>query len=312
MKHVPVLREDVQKYLDLKKGDTVIDATLGLGGHAKDILKAIGKEGKLIAFEQDDRNLSLAKENLKDSEQNVVYIYDNFRCLKDRITGEKISRVDKIFFDLGLSSPHVDEPERGFSFLKDGPLDMRFDSRNTLTAEIVVNTYPERELQQIFSEYGEERMSKKIAWKIAERRKVQKFSSTIGLASFIESLVPRKYLKKNTHPATNVFQALRIEVNDELNALKEALKGAMEVLSVGGRIVIISYHSLEDRIVKKYFQSLLKPEPKTEEEKLYSLHAEPIVKALTKKPVIPSEKEIAENPRSRSAKLRSYEKIKNL
>jgi len=320
MEHVSVLKNDVQKYLGLKDGDVVIDATLGLGGHSLDILQRIGENGKLIAFERDERNLDEAKKRLKDYGKQIIYIHDSFRYLKSRITGceasgsepnSYIKQVDAILFDLGLSSPHVDDAQRGFSFLKEGPLDMRFDPRSDLTAEKVINTYKEEDLVKIFFEYGEERMARKAAGKICERRDDKKFSSTTEFAEFLEGILPgrRSGRLSKTHPATKIFQALRVEVNDELNALKEALQQSMEVLKVGGRIVVISYHSLEDRIVKQFFKKLEKP-PATQEQVLYQVHGDPIVKKLTKKPVIPTDKEIEENPRSRSAKLRAYEKLK--
>lgn len=324
MEHVPVLRNDVQKYLALKGGEKVIDMTLGLGGHALDILKKIGKKGTLIAFEQDERNLMEAQKRLEEYKSQIVYFNNNFRYLKSRITarheaspkGERsvlLSPVDAILFDLGLSSPHVDDPERGFSFMKEGPLDMRFDQSGKLTAAIVVNTYPEERLADIFFNYGEERMSRKIARSIVTQRKIKPFETTKELADFIQQVMPVKHFKKGKmmHPATRIFQAIRIEVNDELNALKEALEQSMEVLKINGRIVVISYHSLEDRIVKQFFKKLEHPPVKSQEMAIYRNYDEPIVKILTKKPVIPTEEEIQENPRSRSAKLRAYEKILN-
>ncbi len=313
MEHLSVLKNDVQKYLNLRGGEVVVDATLGLGGHSKDILESIGESGRLIAFEQDERNLEEAKKRLESYKKQIDYIYDNFRHLKSRITGLEIKQIDAILFDLGLSSPHVDDASRGFSFSKEGPLDMRFDSQGELTAEKVVNTYSEEALTKIFFEYGEEKMSRKVAREICFRRSDKKFSTTTGFAEFLEAILPRKRSKRasKTHPATKIFQALRIEVNDELNALKEALEQSVEVLKVGGRVVVISYHSLEDRIVKKFFKGLEKP-PATKEQSIYQTFGDPIVKKLTKKPVIPTDQEIEENPRSRSAKLRVYEKLRNL
>lgn len=312
MEHLSVLKNDVQKYLNLRGGEVVVDATLGLGGHSKDILESIGESGRLIAFEQDERNLEEAKKRLESYKKQIDYIYDNFRHLKSRITGLEIKQIDAILFDLGLSSPHVDDASRGFSFSKEGPLDMRFDSQGELTAEKVVNTYSEEALTKIFFEYGEEKMSRKVAREICFRRSDKKFSTTTGFAEFLEAILPRKRSKRasKTHPATKIFQALRIEVNDELNALKEALEQSVEVLKVGGRVVVISYHSLEDRIVKKFFKGLEKP-PATKEQSIYQTFGDPIVKKLTKKPVIPTDQEIEENPRSRSAKLRVYEKLRN-
>lgn len=313
MEHIPALKEDVQKYLQLKKGEIVLDATLGLGGHSLDILEKIGNDGKLIAFEQDERNLNIAKRKLKSFENQIVYIHDNFRYLKTRITEAGFDSVDAVFFDLGLSSPHVDDADRGFSFSKDGPLDMRFDQRSPLTANVVINAYREEDLTRIFFEYGEERMARKIAKSICERRKNKIFESTVEFADFVEGLMPKTYLnrKLKTNPATKVFQAIRIEVNDEFNALKEALKQAVDVLKRGGLIVVISYHSLEDRIVKQFFNQLKNP-PVSPDQALYRIHGDPLVESLTKKPVIPTEKEIIGNPRSRSAKLRAYRKLKEI
>lgn len=305
-RHIPVLKVDVEKFLDLKGGEVVADLTLGLGGHAEIILNKIGKHGYLYAFEQDQRNLKEAQTVLRAYKDQITYIHDNFRYLKTRVTGN----VDAILLDIGLSSPHVDIAESGFSFMSDGPLDMRFDQRNQLTAADVVNTYSEKRLVEIFYEYGEERLAKKIARDICKRRVEKKFSSTKELGDFIEKSMPKKYSKSlKWHPATRIFQALRIEVNDELNALKEVLPQAISILKIGGRIVIISYHSLEDRIVKQFFKELEHPKA-VGEQAIYSNFGVPIVKALTKKPVIPSQKEIEENKRSRSAKLRAYEKLK--
>ncbi len=304
MEHVSVLKKDVQKYMALQEGEKVLDATLGLGGHSLDILGKIGKDGSLYVFEQDERNLEEAKKRLKDFDSQITYFHDNFRYLKNRITGS-----DAILFDLGLSSPHIDDASRGFSFQNEGPLDMRFDPRGKLTAAIVLNTYSEDELANIFFKYGEERMGKKVARKICEERKVNEFKTTVQLREFLETFMFQKRGKK-AHPATKIFQALRIEVNEELKVLEEALEQASEILELGGRIVIFSYHSLEDRIVKQFFKKLMQPPVKDANEALYRNYGDPIFEALTKKPVIPTEEEIDLNPRSRSAKLRAYRKIK--
>ncbi len=303
MEHIPVLQSVVEKYLDLKEGNQVVDATLGLGGHSLDIIKRIGSKGKLYAFEWDKRNLKEAQERLREYENQITYFNENFRYLKNRITEKGVSKVDAIFFDLGLSSPHVDDPERGFSFMKDGPLDMRFDQRLPKTASDILSTYSEEELMDIFFRYGEERASKKIAKAICDYRKTDNFNTTLQLAEFLEGILRSYRMKK--HPATKIFQALRIEVNDEINSLTDALQQAMELLDVGGRIVVISYHSLEDRAVKHFFKSLLNP-PVSPEQQVFRVHGEPIVQSLTRKPVVPSSEEIKENPRSRSAKLRAY------
>ncbi|MFA6917415.1 MAG: 16S rRNA (cytosine(1402)-N(4))-methyltransferase RsmH [Candidatus Gracilibacteria bacterium] len=313
MEHIPVLKEEVREYLGIKKGETVVDATLGLGGHALEMADSIGKKGKLIVFEQDERNLEEARKRLKKYDKKILYIHDNFRYLKTRITELGIKEFDAILFDLGLSSPHVDEAGRGFSFMKDGPLDMRFDPRQKLTAEEIINTYKEPELAKVIYEYGEENLSRMIARKICEKRKQAPFKTTTELAEFMHSIMPFKgKAYKKVHPATKVFQALRIEVNDELNALKEALQQASEMLVVGGRIVVISYHSLEDRIVKHFFKNLENPEITDLHESLYRTHGDPIFESKPKKPVIPKEEEVAINPRSRSGKLRAYRKIRKI
>lgn len=309
MEHLPVLAREVQDYLGLKSGEVIADLTLGLGGHARDSLQALGEKGRLIGFDQDERNLVEAKRRLERF-KNVTFVHENFCHLKSRLTGLGIDSLDAVLLDLGLSSPHVDEAERGFSFMKEGPLDMRFDLRAKLTAADVVNAYAENDLSRIFWLYGEEKMAKKFARMIVERRKSEKFLTTKDLADFIESLVPRKFRGKG-HPAVQVFQALRIEVNDELTVLDEVLRQVVEMLEVGGRVVIISYHSLEDRIVKQFFKDLERPAAQGDEA-VYSNFGEAIFESLTKKPVGPSNEELALNPRSRSAKLRAYKKIKNL
>ena len=312
MQHISVLKDEVEEYLALEEGQVIVDGTLGLGGHSLLILNKIGTNGHLIVFEQDSRNLQEAQKRLKQYEGQITYFHDNFCTLKSRITGSDYDSVDAVFLDLGLSSPHVDEAERGFSFMQEGPLDMRFDQRKSLTAAEIVNEWEEEDLARIFRDYGEERMAKKVARLICGRRKEQEFRTTTDLADFLENVLPKKRSKRasTAHPATKVFQALRIAVNEELEVLQDVLEQAMEVVKVGGRIVILTYHSLEDRIVKHFFKELERPKA-VGEEAIYSNYGEPIVQNLTKKPVIPSEEELSLNPRSRSAKLRAYKKLKN-
>jgi len=307
MNHESVLAKEVQNCLNLRKGDAVVDATLGLGGHSLEILEAIGKKGHLYAFELDEENLKEAKKRLAAYTSRITYINDNFRYLKTRVIGKKI---DAVLFDLGLSSPHVDDPKRGFSFLKEGPLDMRFGPEGKITAEEVVNNYPEKQLAEIFWKYGEERFSRQIAKRIADQRKILRITTTTELAEIVKRSYPLKLIHKmQHHPATKVFQALRIEINDELNALQEALKQSYEILEVGGRLAVISYHSLEDRIVKQFLRELEKPTAQGQEA-IYSVSGEPLIQILTKKPITPSQEELEKNPRSRSAKLRAAIKIK--
>jgi 16S rRNA (cytosine1402-N4)-methyltransferase len=306
LQHTPVLLNESLDLLNLRQGMKVVDCTLGLGGHSEEILKRIGPKGKLMAFDQDEENLKRAKERLHKHLKQITLVNDNFEHLKLQITNYKFPAPDAILFDLGLSSPHVDDPERGFSFHKDGPLDMRFDRSQHLTAERVINTYSEEKLANIIFEYGEERRSRWIAKKIVHRRKEKHFTTTLDLSDFLVSILG---WKEKNHPATRVFQALRIFVNRELETLETALHQAIDVLKPKGRIAVISYHSLEDRIVKNVFryytQECICPKflPVCQcnfKKKLY---------LLTKKPIIPSDSEVQSNPRARSAKLRGAERI---
>jgi len=311
MEHISVLKEEVCDYLDLKKGDVVVDATIGLGGHAALMLKKIGKSGFLIGFDQDEKNLAEANENLK-GHNGVILYNDNFRYLKNRVQESPHKEVDAVLFDLGLSSPHVDNPERGFSFLREGPLDMRFSPSQKLTAYEIVNTFPEEKIAEIIWEYGEERASRRIARAICQDRKTKRFETTTELADLLKRLIPdkSKHGKRGQHhPATRIFQALRIAVNDELSVLEEGLQGSMDVLKKGGRMVVISYHSLEDRIVKHFFKDLARSCVCPPEVLVCQCRGEPVVEILTKKPVSPTDEEISENPRARSAKLRAIKKL---
>jgi 16S rRNA (cytosine1402-N4)-methyltransferase len=291
--HEPVLSEEIFDLLELKGKRNVIDATLGLGGHAQLLLEKLPKNGTLIGFDADHEHLKVAKKNLKKYKENVVFVHNNFAEMEAEVKKTRIRAVDAILFDLGIASPHVDMGERGFSFLREGPLDMRFNRNTGRTAADVLNDYSEKRLVEIFLEYGEERNAKRIAREIVKRRSWRKFKSTKQLADFVEKTVGR-YGK--IHPATRIFQALRIEVNNELEVLPEGLRQAVSLLKKGGRIAVISYHSLEDRIVKNYFRELARLD-------------NPILTLITKKPVTPSEQEIERNPRSRSAKLRVAEKL---
>ncbi len=303
--HIPVLKKEALHYLDLRSGAWVVDATLGLGGHAEEILEVIGPDGRLIAIDQDAENLQKAKNRLERF-PNVTYLHLNFENI-----GEALQEYDKkihgVLFDLGLSSPHVDDPERGFSFMNDGPLDMRFDTRQNLNASDIVNTWPVEPLTNIFRLYGEEKNAWRIANEIVRERKNAPITRTTQLASLIERCSRRGPGK---HPATRVFQALRIAVNGEIEALEKALPAVLSLLSKGGRIVAISYHSLEDRVVKNFFKA-------ESNDCVCDKVKEPVcicgkvqtLKIITKKPITPSSVEAEANPRARSAKLRAAEKI---
>lgn len=304
--HEPVLAEAVEKFARLNKGDTVVDCTLGLGGHSEIFLRQIGKNGTLIAFEQDSENLKSAKARLKKYKDQITFIHTNFVHLQKEIRNRNVSGIKLVFFDLGLSSPQVDDPKRGFSFLNDGPLDMRFDKKNPLTAEKVINKYSEKRLEKIFREYGEERYSKRFARIIKENLPIK---STVELADLIKEKAPkapgrRGKQRKLTHPATKIFQALRIEVNDELEVLKSALRQALDILEEGGMLMVISYHSLEDRIVKRFMKHAAKECICPHEIPVCLCNHKPELVIETKKPIVPDEKEIEANRRARSAKLR--------
>ncbi|MFA5945298.1 MAG: 16S rRNA (cytosine(1402)-N(4))-methyltransferase RsmH [Patescibacteria group bacterium] len=276
--HIPVLAKEVLEGLALKPGETVIDGTLGGGGHATLMLRATAPDGRLIGFDRDERNLKIACEGMKGSSDRVVYVHDSFANMRAHA-----EQADAVLLDLGFSSMHVDDPERGFSFMKEGPLDMRYDTSAGETAADIVNSASREDIAEMLRVYGEEPFARQIAKAITDRRKDEKFKTTLDLAQTIEAVIPRR---GKTHPATRTFQALRIAVNDELGELKKGLEAAESILSPGGRIAVITFHSLEDRMVKNYFKESSR------------------LTATTKKPIIPSDEEANENPRSRSAKLR--------
>lgn len=291
--HDSVLLSEVCENLELAKKRNVVDATLGLGGHARAILGELKKNGKIIGFDADASHIKLAKKKLRSFKDRVVYINSNFCNLTEELKKARIRSIDAFVFDLGIALPHIENPERGFSFMNEGELDMRFDSAQQLTAAEVVNKYSEKELARIFKEFGEDKNARKIALAIRKTRKTKPFKTTTQLAKFIEDLVGRS---GRIHPATRIFQALRIEVNKELDVLVDALNQAFSLLNKDGRIAVISYHSLEDRIVKNMFRDLARCE-------------KPQLRIITKKPIVPTSEEISLNPRSRSAKLRVAEKI---
>ncbi|MFT7184030.1 MAG: 16S rRNA (cytosine1402-N4)-methyltransferase [Oceanicoccus sp.] len=287
---------------------TVVDCNLGLGGHSSHILKAIGPTGMLYAFDLDERNITVARKRLSEIGDNFHIFHDSFASLTDRLRREGVPReINAVFFDLGLSSPHIDDPERGFSFLNDGPLDMRFDASSGPTAADLLQTTPEKELADIFYKYGEERASRKLAKAIVEDRKQHRFTRTLEFADYVERVLGRG--KPGKHRATTIFQALRIAVNEELSALELGLNQAVEYLAPHGRVVVLSYHSLEDRIVKHFFKDkstdLRDPNDPFGSRVLVSK----TLSLLTKKPIKATPKEVAKNKRARSGLLRAAEKI---
>lgn len=302
--HVPVLLQEAIHYLDLHDDGTYVDATLGGGGHSEAILRQLRK-GRLFAFDQDDYALERAKTRLKHYD-NVVFIRDNFRNLRARLQEQGVDSVDGILFDLGVSSFQFDIPERGFSYQFDAPLDMRMDPSGELDARQIVNEYPEARISEILFRYGEEPFARKIARKIVEARAKTPIATTFQLVDTVKSALPEKVLRQKGHPAKQTFQALRIAVNDELRALEAALQQAIQILKPAGRLVTITFHSLEDRICKTIFRDFAtinvpKGLPVLITEK-------PVLKLLTKHVVTPSEAEILANNRAHSAKLRAVEK----
>lgn len=297
--HIPVLLKEAIEALDLKKGETVLDCTINGGGHSFVMAESVGKRGTLIGLDEDKSALDRAKEHLAGSEAKIILEESNFRKLDQALVKLGIKEVDKILFDFGLSSDQLDNSGRGFSFKRDEPLLMTLSvvpKLGQLTAIEVVNSWSEEDLAGIIFEYGEERFSRRIAHGIVESRQKDVIRTTAELREIIERSVPASYRNGRIHPATRTFQGIRIAVNDELGAIKEGLVKAGEALSKGGRIATISFHSLEDRIVKQYFRDLVKGG---------------IFRAITKKPIVPSREEEIANPRARSAKLRVIEKITN-
>ncbi|MEK7105428.1 MAG: 16S rRNA (cytosine(1402)-N(4))-methyltransferase RsmH [Patescibacteria group bacterium] len=287
MNHIPVLANEVMHWLDPMPNQTFVDGTVGLGGHAKLILEKTGPNGKLIAFDRDANNLAQAKKNLAKFGERVTFIHDSYGTLKQQLYDLGVTQVDGILLDLGFSSVHIEDPTRGFSFQSEGPLDMRYDTRSGITAEEIVNTWSVGELGSIFRKYGEERHAHKIAERIVEARQIKRIQTTVELANIIG---------KRTgplHPATRVFQALRIAVNNELGELEQTLPQTLDTLAVGGRLAVISFHSLEDRPVKQFMKA----------------HQGKELAILTKRPLTATEEKIKINPRSRSAKLRVAERV---
>lgn len=308
MKHISVLLKESIDGLNLKEDSIVVDCTLGYGGHSSEILKRI-KKGHLYAFDQDEEAIAFASGRLSEVGNNFTIIHSNFSNLKEELAKRNIKKVDAILFDLGVSSPQLDEAERGFSYHQDARLDMRMDQNQALSAYDVVNTLEETELANIFFRYGEEKFARSIAKNIVKQRTEHPIETTLELAEIIKNSVPEK-VRKASHPARKVFQAIRIYVNHELEVLEIALQDALNILNVEGRISVITFHSLEDKIVKAKFKEVtevdpvLKGLPNVPKDKL------PDYELVNKKAIAPTEEELEENPRARSAKLRVIKRIK--
>ncbi|HTK81073.1 MAG TPA: 16S rRNA (cytosine(1402)-N(4))-methyltransferase RsmH [Bacteroidota bacterium] len=303
--HSPVLAQEVVTYLHAVPDGVYVDGTLGGGGHTEQILMTAAKS-RVIGFDQDVQALSVAKERLRQYGDRVTFIHDNFSNMKARLAQRNIKSVDGILLDLGVSSHQLNESTRGFSFQHDGRLDMRMNQQEKLDAVRVVNTYEPGRLTEIFRVYGEEKNAARIARRIGDERKKGPIETTRALAAIVESVTGKHFLQKSL---ARIFQAIRIEVNDELGRLDDGLRAGLDCLSAGGRFVVISYHSLEDRIVKTFFVEEAKTSIRAEHKLLPDIPRQARVKILTKKPVSPGEHEITNNPRARSAKLRAIEKV---
>ncbi len=306
-KHIPVLLNEAIESLNINPNGIYVDCTLGGGGHSSEILKRL-KNGRLISFDQDEYAISVAEKRLSDISNNFTIVHSNFVNLKSCLEELGIEKVDGILYDLGVSSFQLDIGERGFSYNTEAPLDMRMDQNAPLSAWNVVNEYPVKELTKIFYDYGEEKFAPGIAKKIESYRKDKPINTTIELVNIIKSALPAAVLRKTGHPAKKIFQAIRIEVNKELSVFQKSLEDAFKVLNIDGRIVVITFHSLEDRLCKRMFKeksSINLPADMPVVPKEYL----PEFELVYKKAVIPTDDELAINNRSHSAKLRAIKRI---
>lgn len=302
--HYSVLKNELIDSLKIKEDGIYVDATLGYAGDSKEILKRI-KKGYLFAFDQDIEAINYSNEVLKSIGNNYKLFNTNFSNMVECLEKEGIKKVDGIIFDLGFSSPQIDNAKRGFSFMQDGPLDMRMSSEG-ISAKDIIDTYKLEDLTKIFYDYGEEKLSKVIAKKIVENK--NNINSTLDLVEIIKNAVGANYFYKN-HPERKIFQALRIEVNNELNILEEILPKVINILKKGGLLAVITFHSKEDRIVKNIFRKYSEVDEMLKGEKDIPDNYKPLIKLVNKKPIVASEKELLENSRSASAKLRIVERI---
>jgi 16S rRNA (cytosine1402-N4)-methyltransferase len=311
-RHYTVLLKETVDGLQVQPDGIYVDCTLGGAGHSEYLLSQLSENGHLYAFDQDQKALDHAAVRLKKyvDQGMVTFIKANFRTIQDRLAEQGVFQVDGILYDLGVSSPQLDEAERGFSYHQDAPLDMRMDQQASLSAYEVVNQYDYHELVKIFFRYGEEKFSKQVAREIERTRTKQPIETTGELVEVIKAAIPAPARRKGGHPAKRIFQAIRIAVNDELGAIETSLEQAIQLLSVNGRVSVITFHSLEDRIVKNMFKEFSTVQDLPPGLPVIPEEFQPELKLITRKPIVPSSAELAENNRSRSAKLRVAEKIK--
>ena len=308
--HVSVMLKETIDELDIKEDGIYVDCTLGGAGHALYLLNQLNDDGRLIAIDQDTTALENAKEVLKDHLHKVTFVHNNFRELTDILKNLGIEKVDGIYYDLGVSSPQLDVPERGFSYHNDAKLDMRMDQTQSLSAYEVVNQWSYEALVRIFFRYGEEKFSKQIARRIEAHREQQPIETTLELVDVIKEGIPAKARRKGGHPAKRVFQAIRIAVNDELSAFEDSVEQAIECVKVGGRISVITFHSLEDRLCKQIFQEFEKGPDVPRGLPVIPEAYTPKLKRVNRKPITATDDDLNENNRARSAKLRVAEILK--
>ena len=307
--HVPVMLGECLDGLKIKADGVYVDGTVGGGGHSSEIVKRLSDKGRLICFDKDEDALKASGARLADFKDRVTFVHDDYKNMLERLNEMGVGKVDGILPDLGVSSYQLDNAERGFSYMKDAPLDMRMDRSQRVSAYEVVNTYGEDEIAKILFDYGEEKLARAIARKIVNRRSEKPIETTLELAKIVEDTYPAKTRWKYGHPAKRTFQAIRIEVNDELSSLGEAITAMARRLEKGGRMAVITFHSLEDRIVKTAFKELSLACTCPPDFPVCVCGKVQEVEPVNKKPIVASEKELDENPRSQSAKLRIVEKL---
>ncbi len=309
--HKPVLLNEVIDGLNIKKDGIYVDLTLGRAGHSSEILKKLGPKGMLIGLDQDEEAIEASQERLSKISSNFKIVKTNFENIREVLDELNIKEIDGALFDLGVSSPQFDEDYRGFSYRYDAPLDMRMDLNRSLTAKEIVNTYSLNELNRVFKEYGEDRYSYQIAKNIVRKRESKPIETTLELVDIIKASKPKKELEIIGHPAKQIFQALRIEVNDELNVLNKALEDVIKSLKIGGRVCVISFQSLEDKIVKNLYRKYSVIEGNRINDYIDPKDIKtPDYKEVNKKVIIAGEEELADNHRAKSAKLRILERLK--
>ena len=307
--HVSVLLDECIKYLDIKPDGIYVDGTLGLGGHSSEIAKRLGEGGRLIAIDRDLASIERASARLAPWADRVTIVHGNFRDVAAILDEQGVPAVDGMLFDLGVSSPQLDDGQRGFSYMQDAPLDMRMDPSDNVDAWFIVNRWPEEKIARILHDYGDERYAKRIAAAIVVRRQEKEIETTLELVDVIKSAMPAPALREKQHPAKRSFQAIRIAVNDELSAVSQMMETAPDRLKPGGRLCVISFHSLEDRIIKNAIHERENGCTCPREAPVCTCGFVQTLRSVTRKPVTPTDEELVLNPRSRSAKLRVAERV---